>query len=350
MNNSIKRTQSRRSTPWDKLKLEERTPLQSFLRDIYRTRFEYHHQSLEEMNDTLLFDAYEPDSCPYCGSLHFIKYGRYKATGLRRYVCKDCRKSFCITTGTIFEDHKISIGEWLHYLLNLFDYVSLNSGSKNNKNSFTTSRYWLQKVFLVLQNYQNDIVLSGRVYLDETFIKVRNPDMIRKEDGKQYRGISRNQICIATAADRRKVYCRVEGNAKPTSERTLELFKDHIKKRSTLVHDGEAAHNSLIEELKLKEEVHYSKDTKCLDDEDNPLDRINDVHYLLKIFLGSHSGFLRKYTDSYLDLFSFIMNPPHNKLEKAELFLEMAIKTRVSLKYRYFYKSDLAIIPPDRES
>ena len=340
MKNKNKRSQSRRKTPWDDLMEEERTPLQSFLRDLYRTRFDYHHQSLDEMNDSELFDKYVPVCCPYCGSTHFIRFGKYKVTNLQRYLCKDCQQSFCVTTGTIFEDHKISIGEWLQYLLNLFDYVSLNAGSKNNKNSFTTSRYWLQKVFLVLRHYQDDIVLSGRVYLDETYIKVRKQDVERKEDGKEYRGISRNQICIATAADRRRIFCKVEGIGQPTSEETLEIFKGHIKKRSTLIHDGDPAHNSLVKKLSLKEEVYYTDDTKGLSDEENTLDRINNVHSLLQYFLNSHSGFFRKYTDDYLNLFVFIMNPPHNKLQKAELFLDIAIRTRVSLKYREFYKSE----------
>lgn len=335
-----KRSQSRRRTPWDTLKEEERTPLQSFLRNIYRERFDYHHQSLDKMNDSALFDSYSPTRCPYCGSTHFIKYGRYQTTNLQKYKCAGCRKSFCITTGTIFEDHKISIGEWLQYLLNLFDYVSLNAGSKNNKNAFTTSRYWLQKVFLVLQHYQDETLLSGRVYLDETYIKVRAPEVKKKENGKEYRGISRNQICIASAADKRQVFCKVAGNAKPTSEGILSIFKDHIRKRSTVVHDGEAAHVRLIEELNLKDEVYCSNQLNNLPDEDNPLDRINTIHALLKWFLEAHSGFLRKYTGDFLNLFAFIMNPPHDKLKKAELFLDMAIRTRISLRYRDFYKSE----------
>ena len=183
-------------------------------------------------------------------------------------------------------------------------------------------------------------MLSGKVYLDETFYAKRKRDLARKENGKLFRGISSNQICIATAADKRRVYCKVEGEAKPTSEKTLEIFKDHIRKRSTLIHDGDASHNELVNSLRLKQEIHYSADTKGLDDTDNPLDRINDVHSLLKIFLDSHSGFLREYLQDYLNLFVLISNPPYNKLEKADLFLERALRTRASLKYRDFYKCD----------
>jgi len=33
------------------------------------------------------------------------------------------------------------------------------------------------------------------------------------------------------------------------------------------------------------------------------------------------------------------MNPPSNKLKKVELFLEMAIRKRASLRYREFFKA-----------
>ena len=330
------RSQSRRRTPWDHLNDAEISPMQEYLRNLYHKGYDSHHKSLEEMKDSNLFDSYKPESSPYCGSDSFVRNGYYKS-GLQRYTCKECRQSFCITTGTIFEDHKISIGEWLQYLLNLFDFVSLTSDSKNNRNAFTTSRYWLQKVFLVLKDCQTDTVLKGDVYLDETFYSVRKADAVRK-DGKLLRGISRNKMCIGVAADDKHIYCKYEGNGKPDSERTKKTFIGHIRKRYHLIHDDENSHSILVTSLGLKETVYTSEELKGLEDEENPLERINNVHALLKLFLDSHSGFLREDIQGYLDLFVFIMNPPANKLKKAELFLEMAIKHKAQLRYRAFYK------------
>ena len=130
----------------------------------------------------------------------------------------------------------------------------------------------------------------------------------------------------------------------PSSEGILQVFSGHIQKGSKLIHDGEAAHNDLVNHLHLKEEVYLTEETSGLDDAENPLNRINHVHALLAWFLGSHSSFMRENLNGYLNLFALIMNPPHNKLEKVELFLEMAINTHVSLKYRDFYKK-----PSDEE-
>lgn len=47
--------------------------------------------------------------------------------------------------------------------------------------------------------------------------------------------------------------------------------------------------------------------------------------FLLKSFLNSHSGFNRDDLQNYLNLFSFIVNAPYNKLEKVKILLDKAI-------------------------
>jgi hypothetical protein len=84
----------------------------------------------------------------------------------------------------------LSISDWIDFLYNLFAYVSLSSDSWNNRNSFTTTRYWLEKEFLILDEYQKGIVLKGNVILDETFYPVRISDMELNEDGTKPRGLS----------------------------------------------------------------------------------------------------------------------------------------------------------------
>ena len=53
------------------------------------------------------------------------------------------------------------------------------------------------------------------------------------------------------------------GHGKPSSNRIYKTVKNHITPNSTIIHDGEKAHNKLIQELHLKSEV-YKAD--CKDD------------------------------------------------------------------------------------
>lgn len=58
----------------------------------------------------------------------------------------------------------------------------------------------LTKVFSALDGCQDGVVLSGRVWLDETFVKVDARDG-QSKGGRGLRGISRNLIAIGTATD-----------------------------------------------------------------------------------------------------------------------------------------------------
>lgn len=174
----------------------------------------------------------------------------------------------------------------------LFGYESIQGISKSNKNSSTTTKFLFKKLFLVLEHYQDNIVLSGIIYiLMKCFIKLSKKDVKYAIDDKEYRGLSKNQICIGVAIDNTKVYAKVEGLGKTNDAKTLQTFTNHIKEKSHLIHDKEKSHNSLINKLSLTLNAYDGNELKKLEDKDNPLDTINKVINLIQKFLNSHSGF-----------------------------------------------------------
>ena len=324
---------SRRKTPWDGV--TELTPTQAFLKENYDVRYNTHHRKVEESGEADMVNSYIPSSCPYCGSGKFKKNG-VKASGVQQYKC-ECSKCFLPTTGTVFDDHKLSICEWMEYCLNLFRHVSITADSWSNKNAFNTSRYWLQKLFITLEGVQDEIVLNGTIWLDETFYRVRSEDVERHEDGSRLRGISKNQICIGVATDKSNTVFLVEGIGKPSQKRTYEIFKNHIQPKSTLIHDKESAHKKLVEKLNLNSISYHSKELKELMDKDNPLYPVNRAHAILKMFLNSHGSFKREDLQDYLNLFALVTNPPDEMLEKVELVINLVFQNPKTLRYRDFY-------------
>lgn len=230
-----KKGKSRKRTPWDGE--EKRTPTQEFLRMHYKAHYEQHHPKLSETGEAKMINSYEPEKCPYCGSEEFIRKG--------------CGQTFRPTTGTIFDSRKISISEWIEYCLNIFRYVGLNADSWNNRNALSTSKYWLEKLFLTLQGSQDSIVLSGKVWLDETYYSILMRDRERNKDGNLLRGLSRNQICIGVATGQKHTVCFWEGYGRPTQINSYQTFKNHIAPGSVLIHDKERTHRKLINELSL---------------------------------------------------------------------------------------------------
>ncbi len=331
-----RRSKSRRKTPWDEL--TELTPIQEFLKMHYVARYEERHPQIRDTGEAGLINSFEPSYCPFCNSDDFVKIG-FDSNGIRRYKCK-CGKTIKSTTGTVFDSRKIPICEWIEYCLNIFRYISLNADSWNNRNAISTSKYWLEKLFLTLENSQKSVVLSGTVWLDETYYSLIMRDRKKDENGNLLRGLSRNQICIGVATDRTHTICFVEGYGKPSQKRSYETFKEHIARGSTLIHDKETTHKKLIQALELTSVSYASKDLKNLADSENPLDPVNRIHCLLKMFLNAHSGFSRDDLQNYLNLYSFVINPPTDHLEKIEKIIKMVFENPKSLKYREQFNVD----------
>ena len=330
------RAKSRKRTPWDGE--SELTSTQEFLRQNYELNYADRHRMVTESGEADMINSYVPKKCPFCPSGSLRKFG-YTKSGVQRYLCKACGKTFLPTTGTIFDDHKISISEWMEYCLNLFRHVSITADSWSNKNAFATSRYWLQKLFLTLETLQNSVILRDRVWLDETFYTVRFEDVVRNEDGTKLRGLSQNQLCVGVATDKKNTVFLLEGTGKPSQKKTFEAFRGHIEPGSTLIHDKESAHAKLVRELALNSVVYASKYLRGLPDKDNPMNPVNSCHDILKKFLNAHSSFLREDLQGYLNLFAFISNPPVDLLEKVELVIKMAFENPRVLRYRDLFPS-----------
>ena len=81
------------------------------------------------------------------------------------------------------------------------------------------------------------------------------------------------------------------------------MFLKHIKPGSTLIHDKEMTHKKLAADLGLNSVCYSSKELKGLTDSENPLNPVNRIHCLLKMFLNAHSGFNREDLQNYTPLY-----------------------------------------------
>ena len=114
---------------------------------------------------------------------------------------------------------------------------------------------WREKVFSTVDGYQEHLYLKDRVWIDETYLY--DSSLLHDDSYKKKRGLSKNQLCIVVAIDCHKnTYAVICGHGKPSASRIFEALKNHIVSGSTLVHDGERAHDNLIKELDLKEEFY----------------------------------------------------------------------------------------------
>jgi len=317
--------------PWDKA--EEDSVSRKMISATVREWYDAKHKPVSA-EEVALVNSIEISSCRNCGSVRIISYGKYR-NGIRRFFRNDCGRSFSALTGTIFEDRKIPISEWIKYLIHLFEFHSITTSARDNRNAYSTGRYWLAKVFAVLREAQENVVLEGRVYLDETFFTVAESKKKRREDGKEYRGISRNKLCVAAACDEcGHVILIAENTSKPSRKSTWAALGSHIKPESHLIHDGERSHSVLIEKLHLTHEVYDSKELRKIPDEENPLDPVNEIHSLVKRFMKAHGGYDRENLQDWMNLVAFLLSDPRDRYEKIDLFINMALNSTQVVKYR----------------
>jgi len=326
------------ATPWDGVSDDDLGPSQRIVRDCHRDIYRYRHAHANLDGEAEFFNGYPRDACPRCGSASIVRVGR-DSSGVQRWRCRSCRRSFTPMTGTIFEGHKLPVADWTEFLLEVFSYESMQGMTRSNRRSSTTIPYWFAKLFAVLEGVQDGTVLRGRVQIDETLYPLALADQPRMPDGSRMPGgYSRSRLCIGIGCDGAgsSVY-RCEGAGKTSGAKTMRAFGSSIERGSVLVHDSENGHNGLVRELGLVDERYDSKLIKGLPDGENPLRDVNRLCYLLKLFLDSHSGFDRSDVGGYLDVFWVMMNPPADKMEKAAFVLDRAMSVPISLSFRDFY-------------
>jgi hypothetical protein len=218
--------------------------------------------------------------------------------------------------------------------MHLFEFHSIVSSARDNRNAESTGKYWLIKIFEVLKGIQEPVVLRGKIYCDEMYFPVVKHKEITK-DGKKLRGISRNKIAVAVAYDENGQFIlNVEWTSKPSDKSTWKALGSHIEPKSHLVHDGERTQGVLIRELSLTSEVYDINATKGLPDNKNPLDPTNNIHDSAKLFMRAHGGYNRDNLQDCMNLIWFILSEPKNRYVKIYKFIGLALNSPKKVKYR----------------
>ena len=337
MSGKKRRRRAPSATPWDDVPERDLGPAQLAVMRSSRSMYEFRHHDFE--GDAEFYNGYPREDCPHCGSREIVRKGKDRV-GLQRYACKACGSRFSPVTGTGFEDAKLPVSAWADFVLQAISFESVSAMTREDRRSDTTTPYWMAKLFAVLEGIQDDVVLSGRVWIAEAYWPLAAKDAVARADGKLPRGTSKNQLCIGVGVDDsgRSTFIH-EGFGRANGGMTRKTFgQGRIARGSTLTHDYDQSHLALVRELGLVDVRVNASKIKGAPDELNPLQPVNRACFFLKVFLKSHSGFKRDQIQGYLDLLYVAMNEPEDKLEKVAMVLDRAMRCRKTLRFREFYK------------
>jgi len=74
-----------------------------------------------------------------------------------------------------------------------------------------------------------------------------------------------------------------------------------------LIQDKKKTHKKIVDTFELKSETYLAESIKKLKNSENPLQRVNRIHFFLKCFLSAHTGFKREEIEGCINLFSFVI-------------------------------------------
>jgi transposase-like protein len=145
----------------------------------------------------------EARRCPHCGG---ASVGGGQADGLRRFRCKDCRRSFNALTGTPLARLRKK-ERWLDFGQSLSEGETVAASAERCGVAVSTAFRWRHRFLRAAKNPTR--LLSGIVEVDETYIlssrkgERRLGRKARRRGGKAAkRGLSDEQTPILVAADR----------------------------------------------------------------------------------------------------------------------------------------------------
>jgi len=185
--------------------------------------------------------------CPHCGSQRENHYKLKEKKVFRGlYKCKDCRKRFTVTVGTMFEGSHISLKKW-------FEAIFIFSAHKKGISSLQLARdlgvspktAWFM-LSRIRNSFANDaeFEFDGITQVDETYVggKNRNRNKHKKIHNTQGRSLKAKVPVFGMLCDG-LVYVQVVKN---TQRKTLApIIYKRVKVGCTVVTDGWGAYKKL---------------------------------------------------------------------------------------------------------
>jgi transposase-like protein len=198
--------------------------------------------------------------CPRCKSNNPERVYAMKCASVRPglHNCKDCRRQFTVTVGTIFEDSHIPVRKWLvaWYLLcsSKKGMSSLQLQRILGLGSYKTALFMTHRIRHALRDTVYTDKLSGTVEVDECYF---GP----KTHGKGFRRSSKSAV-VALVERETGTRRSVVVHEVITGKNLQEAVRDHVAAGSNLYTDENHGYKALDGEFNHKFVTHGAKGGK----------------------------------------------------------------------------------------
>jgi transposase-like protein len=242
-------------------------------------------------------------ACPHCDSVKLYRFG--VVSGLQRYRCRDCKKTFNALTKTPLARlrHK---GRWLTYLEARAQSRTVRQSAADSKVHRNTSFRWRHR-FLKWISQDRPARLHGITEVDETHIlesdkgKKKLTRKPRKRGGTASKpGISNQQVCVLVARDRSgQTLDFVMGTGALSKRELTDALKPALDADVLLVSDANPTYDAFCHSENISHEiVNLSKGQRV--NNAFHIQNVNAYHRRFKQWLERFHGVATDYLANYL--------------------------------------------------
>jgi len=246
--------------------------------------------------------ACEP-ACGHCKSASFIGWG--EVSGLKRYKCRDCKRTFNALTGTpLAQLHRRDA--WLDYARAMVDRTSLRAAAKRAGVCLETSFRWRHR-FLKADMDKRPAVVTGIVEADETFI-LKSAKGSRKITGRAPRKRGGKAKRPGLSTDDHDAILIVRDRHGTTTDHILPdlegrtfhaLLAPVVAQDALLVSDGRAAYGQFADATgRLHISLNASAGERAYGH--YHIQNVNAYQSRFKAWMAAFKGVASKYMPSYL--------------------------------------------------
>jgi len=244
-------------------------------------------------------------SCIHCGSLNVHRF----VTNNRIFKCRDCRKKFSVTVGTIYENSKLPLTKWFlaTYILSVHS-KGISSLQLANWLGITQKSAWHlnHRIRQMLSNNAPEL-LEGVCEVDETYIGGKESN--KHAHKRTVKGGASGKAMVFGAIERQgKVRTKVI--AQTNIDNITESIKEFIAPESTMVSDEHHAYNRVKDLYNHKKVNHRTKE--YVRKEETILVHTNNIegywNILKKQINGIHHFVSPKHLQRYCDESAFRFN------------------------------------------
>ena len=267
----------------------------------------------EQKAIALLEKSRWPDGpfCPYCGSTSAYKLNSDPASKTRKGLCKcrDCRKLFSVTVGTVFHGSKIPIHKWMtvfHLMSASKKGISALQVSRMMGITYKSAWFMCHRVRLAMKEGPLSVKLKGIVEVDETYVggKVGNKPL-----SPRFReGAKRKAVVLALVERGGNVRSFKVKNAGVKELR--KAIEDNVEQKSRLMTDQWKAYRPIGKGYASHETVNHSALEYTRGDVYT--NTAESYFSLLKRgIIGTFHNVSEKHLNRYADEFAFRWNYRH---------------------------------------